>query len=80
VGKNQCKLCGTPGAVIVDGKQHCAGCGVTPVEKIVKYWVGKKKYMTFADATFAFERSPFATRDSFGEWLCAFAIEVIAKP
>lgn len=80
MGKNPCILCATPDAKIEEGVLVCFGCGRTSLKSVVQYLRREKKDVAFDDATFTYERSPFATRISFGEWLVEFNLRLIARP
>lgn len=85
MGTNPCHLCSTPDAKITAlGISSCAGCGDTPITLLMDHLADKRtgglKDVLFSDATFQYERSPFATRLSFGEWLAVFKLNLIGKP
>lgn len=62
----------------------CPGCGTTSITLVMDHMyakaAGKLTDITFENATFAYERSPFATRISFGEYLTLFNLNLIGKP
>jgi hypothetical protein len=85
MGDKPCHLCATPGAKITAlGTSECAGCGTTAITLVMDYMTAKArkalKDITFSDATFAYERSPFASRISFGEYLVLFSLNLIGRP
>lgn len=85
MGKDPCYMCATPGVKYTAfGTAECLGCGITLVSSVFEYIRLKSikalKDIEFVDATFAYERSPFATRISFGEWIVQFKLKMIARP
>jgi len=85
MGDKPCHLCSTPGAKITAlGTSECAGCGSTAITLVMDHIAAAARKtltdITFSDATFAFERSPFATRISFGEYITLFNLNLIGKP
>lgn len=84
MGTDPCHLCATPGAKLVDGYIDCPGCGKTTAMDVVNYLTLRGfdllTDITFEDASFAYQRGPFATRMSFGEYLVQHKLKLIGKP
>lgn len=82
IGKNQCRLCGTPDVQIKDGHQTCAGCGKVCLYDLSLYLQRTRKRITFDEATRRYEvtKKRCQVCESFGNWLIGRNFEVIAKP
>ncbi len=86
MGTDPCPLCATPGVTLTDdGYADCPGCGRVLVRAVVSYLLAKQvdgvlTDITFENATFAYQRSPFATRMGFGEWIVMNCLRLTAKP
>lgn len=85
MGEDQCPVCFTPSVKYdASGNQNCPGCGVTPLRLITTFLEDKAlgwfSEIEFIDATLTYERSPFASRTSFGEWLCNFHLKLVGRP
>ena len=86
MGDDSCQLCATPGVIYTDdGFVECIGCGRVRVRVLASYLLAAQIpdvliAITFEDATFAYQRSPFATRMGFGEWIIMNCLNLIGKP
>jgi hypothetical protein len=85
LGDDQCHVCFTPGVKYdAKGNQVCLGCGKTPIRVVTQFLEDKAlgwfSTIEFIDATLTYERSPFASRISFGEWLCNLHLKLLGRP
>lgn len=83
--KDACHLCASPGVKYTAmGLNDCVGCGTSPIEDLVNYLalrsLGKLTWTPFENATITYQRSPYHTRLSFGEWLILFQLTVLGLP
>ena len=80
MGKNPCKLCGTPGTEMIDGSVECLGCGSTPAKDVLALAGRKHKKMAFYDAADKYEKSGYQEQGkSFGQWLADNDIDLLGK-
>jgi len=86
MGTDPCQLCATPGVIYTDaGFAECSGCGRVLIRVLASYLMaaqipGVLTDIQFSDATFTYQRSPFATRMGFGEWIIMNCLNLIGKP